>query len=59
MLDMWYGNSVSEVDHIDIFFCDLDCEYRGNVYIKGKCVGDYSCKDSMEIPKLFPHLKFS
>lgn len=56
MLDMWYGNKISEIDKIDIFFSDLDCVYRGNCYIKGKAVGDYKVRNSTEIEKLFPHL---
>lgn len=57
-VDMWYGDSIEDVDKIDISFSDLDCVYRGNIYIKGKCVGDYSCGDSMLLERVFPQLTF-
>lgn len=58
-IDMWYGNKAEEVAKIDIFFSDLDCVYRGNCYIDGKIVGDYSASDSLEIEKAFPQLHFN
>ena len=57
-VDMWYGNGTGEVDKIDVTFNDLDGEYRGNCYIKGKCVGDYVAKDTQAIEKQFPQIQF-
>lgn len=31
---MWYKDSPLDADKIDIFFSDLDCIYRGNIYKK-------------------------
>lgn len=57
-VDMWYGDDHKEADRIDIDFCDQDCEYRGNIYMGGKAVGDYTCDDSVELEKSFPQLTF-
>lgn len=57
-IDMWYGDSYKEADKIDISFYDQDCEYRGNIYIDGKIIGDYRCNDSVKLQKTFSHLKF-
>lgn len=48
-IDMWYGNKPTEADKISINFYDLDAEYRGNIYKCGKIIGDYSCKNSLEL----------
>lgn len=58
-IDMWYGDSLEEIDKIDIFFYPNDREYRGNIYRNGAIVGDYSCNDSIELEKKFPNLKFN
>ena len=58
-IDMWYGDSPTEADKIDIEFYDLDAEYRGNIYKNGKIIGDYSCKSSIELEKAFPQLQFN
>lgn len=58
-IDMWYGDDLKEVDTIDIIFYDLDCVYRGNIYINGKIVGDYACNDSLKLKKSFPQLTFN
>lgn len=55
-IDMWYGNKPEEADRIDMTFF---CEYRGNIYKDGKCIGDYSCTDSVELEKKFPQLQFN
>lgn len=57
-IDMWYGNKVEDVDQITVSFYDLDCVYRGNLYKKGKIIGDYSCDDSVELQKRFPQIRF-
>lgn len=58
-IDMWYGDDLKEVDKIDIAFYDLDCVYRGNIYINGKIVGDYASNDSLKLEKSFPQLTFN
>lgn len=52
-VDMWYGHKVSEVDRITVSFSDTDCIYRGNLFVHGRCVGDFTAKDSLEIEKKF------
>ena len=58
-IDMWYGDKKEDADKIDVFFSDVDCIYRGNIYKEGKAIGDYSCTDSLEIEKAFPQLVFN
>lgn len=58
-LDMWYDNKPTDADKIDVFFNDLDCEYRGNIYKAGRIIGDYVCTDSIELEKTFPQLVFN
>lgn len=48
-----------EADKININFYDQGCEYRGNIYIGGKIVGDYVCNNSVELEKSFPQLTFN
>ena len=56
-IDMWYENSYTEADKIDITF--YDGEYRGNIYKSGKIIGDYVCNDSIELEKTFNQLNFN
>lgn len=58
-IDMWYGNKLSEVDELTVSFYPNDAEYRGNMKIKGKYVGDFVATDSMEIEKAFPQIVFN
>lgn len=58
-LDMWYKDSPLDADKIDIFFSDLDCIYRGNIYKNGEIIGDYSAKETKLIEKMFPQLIFN
>lgn len=58
-IDMWYENKPSDADKIDIFFSDIDCVYRGNIYKEDKIIGDYTCDDSVELENIFPQLKFN
>ena len=53
-LDFWYGNTLSEITHVSCSFSDCDCMYRGNMFINGKCVGDFASYDSVAIEKFFP-----
>lgn len=57
-IDMWYGDDYRRADEIDIAFYPNGCEYRGNIYIKGKMVGDYSCRSSVELEEKFSQLSF-
>ena len=59
-IDIWHKDekfNIKDITRVDCFFSDLDCEYRGNLYIGDKIVGDYSTSDSTEIEKKFSHLK--
>lgn len=58
-IDMWYGDDYKEVDKIDFSFYPNNAEYRGNIYINGKIVGDYTCNYSVELEKSFPQLVFN
>ena len=58
-VDMWYGDKISDVESIDIYFNDLSSQYAGNCYIKGKVVGDYNTYDSLEIEETFPQLNIN
>lgn len=58
-IDMWYGDKKEDADRIGVIFYDLDCEYRGNIYKNGKIIGDYACKNSLELEKAFPQLVFN
>ena len=55
-IDMWYGDNHKECDKITIFFNDVDYMYWGNIYKNGKCIGDYSTNNSIEIERTFNHL---
>lgn len=57
--DMWYGDKHTDADKIGIVFYDNAAEYRGNIYKNGKCIGDYTCTDSVELEKAFPQLAFN
>ena len=56
-IDMWYGNSYTEADKIDISFYP-GAGYRGNIYKDGKIIGDYACNDSVKLEKTFHWLDF-
>lgn len=57
-IDMWYGDSPKDADKIDISFYPGD-GYRGNIYKNGKFIGDYWCKDSLLLERVFPQLTFN
>ena len=57
-IDMWYNDKPTDADNADVFFNDLDCKYRGNMYKAGKIIGDYVCTDTLELEKAFPQLVF-
>ena len=58
-IDMWYRDDHKKADKIDITFYPSDGKYRGNIYMKEKIVGDYTCNDSLELEKNFPQLTFN
>ena len=47
-IDMWYGDSPEDADKIDVSFCP-----------NGKFIGDYWCRDSLLLERVFPQLTFS
>lgn len=48
-VDMWHGDRASDADRIDVTFSDAECVYRGNVWINGHIVGDYTANTAQEI----------
>ena len=53
-IDLWYPDD-RVIAGADCTFYPNDGIYRGNLYnADGRCIGDYSSKDSMEIEKRFP-----
>ena len=58
-IDMWYGDDVKDVDNLRVEFYDNAAEYRGNLYIRKKCVGDFSTKDSLALEKAFPQFDWN
>lgn len=58
-INMWYREDCKEADKIDITFYPNDGQYRGNIYIGEKIVGDYTCNDSVELEKAFSQLTFN
>ena len=57
-IDMWYGDNYKDADRIDICFYPCDGKYRGNIYKDRKCIGDYTCDDSVELETTFNQLDF-
>lgn len=53
IIDMWYRNKPEECDGIDVFFYPNEGIYRGNIYLNGKAIGDFSTTDSGEIERQF------
>ena len=58
-IDMWYGNQIEEATKIDISFYDNSAEYRGNIYIDNRIVGDYSTKEYKALENTFKQLVFN
>ena len=58
-IDMWYGNKIEEVTKIDISFYGDSGEYRGNIYINDKIVGDYITKEYKALENTFKQLVFN
>lgn len=59
-VDIWYdGISINDIDYLDINFYPSSCEYRGNIYIGNRCVGDYNADDSMDIEEHFKELEIN
>ena len=58
-IDMWYGNKIEEVTKIDIEFYDNSGEYRVNIYINDKIVGDYSTNEYKALENTFKQLVFN
>ena len=49
--DFWYGDKLEDCDKIKVYFSDLDCKYRGNLYKNGEAVGDFVTESSIAIEK--------
>ena len=58
-IDMWHGDNYKEAEKIYVFFNGNSGEYRGNIYISGRAVGDYVCSDSVELENTFSQLVFN
>ena len=58
-IDMWYKNKIEEVTKIDISFYGNSGEYRGNIYMNDKIVGDYSTKEYKALENTFKQLVFN
>lgn len=53
-IDLWYGNTLDDVEKIDCFFSDCDGVYRGNMYdADGIPIGDYLTTVSLEVERTF------
>ena len=52
-------DSPHNADKIDIYFSDLDCIYRGNIYQNGRIIGDYAAEEAAQIERMFPQLVFN
>ena len=57
-IDMWYNDDYKKANKIDITFYPNNSEYRGNIYIDNKIVGDYVCDNSIELEHKFKQLTF-
>lgn len=57
--DMWYNDKREDANKIDVFFFPNEGLYRGNIYKGEKIIGDYTCKDSVLLEKMFPQLVFN
>ena len=52
-IDKWYEGE--QIAGADCFFYPNEGVYRGNVYnAEGRMIGDYVCRDSVEIENRFP-----
>lgn len=58
-IDLWYNNTVAEVNRLDIYFNDLNADYHGNLYINKKCVGGIVADTVQEIQATFPQITFN
>lgn len=53
IIDMWYGNKKSEITKFTCSFNDLSCDYRGNLFIGDKIVGDFYAATLQEVQRAF------
>ena len=58
-IDMWHNDNYKDANKIDVFFYPNNGEYRGNIYINNKMVGNYVCDNSAELEHTFSQLKFN
>lgn len=52
-INLWYGNKPSEIDNLDISWSDNRLAYVGNLYIKGKPVGDFTTENTKQVEEWF------
>lgn len=43
-VDLWYGDKLSDADSFDFSWSDIDCVYRGNIFIGDMPIGDFTAK---------------
>lgn len=55
-IDRWYPFSLYDVDRVDVFFYPESGQYRGNLYIGGRAVGDYYSDNSVEVEQKFQRI---
>ena len=57
--DFWDGETADILERLTSVSCTFypnSGEYRGNLYIDNKAVGDYICTDSVELERHFPNI---
>ena len=52
-LDFWYKNKVKDVSEVTCYFYPNNGDYRGNMYIDGRVVGDFIATSSEEVTNTF------
>jgi hypothetical protein len=55
-IDLWNGNKLEEIEELDYSFYTNPVEIRGNLYIRGEAVGDFSTDDSSELIALMNYI---
>ncbi len=58
IIDLWYGDKAENVTALDWSFYASDGIYRGNLYIDGRCAGDFLTTDFNDIYRIFPWFTF-
>lgn len=53
-IDMYHGDNVKQVDRINIYWSDTNCNYWGWLWKDGQCIGDFNSRSTKEIENAFP-----